>query len=93
MKGRIFIWDASKKKVVEVKEAPKAKKRAWAAPAPSISIGTTVAQIPENIEFNKKHGIRHTEYDSVGRPLFTSARHQAEYARSRGCHNADGIFS
>lgn len=74
--------------------APRQRRRpgSIAAGQVSVSLGVDPSQVPDNIAFNKLHGIRPTEYTDDGCPIFTSQRHAAEYARVRGCHNRDGVM-
>jgi hypothetical protein len=38
----------------------------------------------------KKHGVP-THFDGLGRPHYTSLRHQTDHLRTIGMHNKDGI--
>lgn len=93
-RGRIFVYDEKAGEVVEVtgQKTKVMKHSAFSKPAPSIGSGVHSSQIPESRTLDKQLGV-HAEYDSVGRPQFTSLRHQAKYLKSRGMFNRDGTFS
>jgi len=46
-------------------------------------------QIPEAREHDRRHGVP-TDYDRLGRPIFTSREHRKRYARSYGWRDYDG---
>ena len=50
---------------------------------------------PKDIKAAEAHAAKHgvpTQFDSQGRPHYTSMRHQAKYLRLIGMHNRDGVM-
>jgi thiamine pyrophosphate-dependent acetolactate synthase large subunit-like protein len=66
------------------------RKRAY--PIKSEAAAVHPKQREEAIAFAKKRGVP-TYHDRHGRPVFTSARHQAAYLKLVGMFNKDGVFS
>lgn len=67
-------------------------KRSWESGKVIKSDGSAVHPVDREaaMEHAKKHGVP-THFDRMGRPHFTSLRHQTDFLRKIGMHNKDGI--
>lgn len=67
-------------------------RRSWESGSVIKSEGSAVHPVDREaaIDHAKKHGVP-THFDELGRPHFTSLRHQTDFLRKIGMHNKDGI--
>lgn len=67
-------------------------RRSWESSSVIKSEGAAVHPVDREaaIAHAKKHGVP-THFDKMGRPHFTSLRHQTDFLRKIGMHNKDGI--
>lgn len=88
--NRKFVFDHDLGAVVEV-DRPTHIQGVARWPLASEAAGVHPDQIAEAREFNRKSGVRATEFTPDGRPVFTGPGHRREYLRAWKKYDRSGF--